>query len=44
MEHPRHAFGVAVTVRLFGFAFIVYAVERLLELHRSAKEPHDQLV
>ena len=43
MEHPRHAFGVAVTVRLFGFAFIVYAVERLVELRRSTKEPHDQL-
>lgn len=38
MEHPRHAFGVAVTVRLLGFAFILYAVERLVDMRGTFKE------
>ena len=38
MEHPRHALGVSVTVRLLGLAFILYAVERLVELRGATEE------
>ena len=38
MEHPRHALGVAVTVRLIGLTLIVYAIERLMLLRRSSEE------